>query len=268
MQDYDARTSDPWTSDPSRRSAPLTYHQATRTATYGFLSALPLLVLYEGLILLIGHGQVMQVRVGADVWIKRLMATLGASGSLALSVVVLLIGGAVLYAERGKNVPLRARYFGWMVAESAAYAVVLAFIIGGVVAVLFAGLPGSTGSALVALQVAAPGFGPRLALSIGAGLYEELVFRVLLVGGLYLVLKRLFPARRYAAYLTAAVLGALVFSAVHYTGALGDPFTLRSFTFRFLFGLALNGLFLWRGFGVAAWTHALYDVMIVTGLLG
>ena len=59
----------------------------------------------------------------------------------------------------------------------------------------------------------------------------------------------------------------MIFSAVHYIGVYGDPFTLASFSFRFLFGLILNGIFLWRGFGVAAWTHALYDVMVVTGIL-
>jgi membrane protease YdiL (CAAX protease family) len=73
--------------------------------------------------------------------------------------------------------------------------------------------------------------------------------------------------RRNAAYAVAAVVGALLFSAVHYIGAFGDPFTLPSFTFRFLFGLALNGLYLVRGFGIAAWTHALYDVMVVSRLL-
>lgn len=262
MHDYDLRTS-----DGIARVSWQSYHRATRTATYGFLSALPLLALYEVLIFLIGYGQVMQVRVGADVWIKRLLATLGASGGLALGAVVLLAGGAILYAERGKGIPLRPRYFGWIVAESAVYAVLVALVVSNVVALLFAALPATPSDVPVAaVQAARPGFGARLALSIGAGLYEELVFRVLLVGGLYGVLKRLLPARRYA-YPTAAVLGALLFSAVHYTGALGDPFTLPSFTFRFLFGLALNGLFLWRGFGVAAWTHALYDVMVVTELL-
>ena len=257
----------PRTSAPAPEAAPLSYGQATRTATYGFLSALPLLLLYEGLMLIIGHGRVMQVRVGADVWIKEALAALGASGGLALSGVVVLVGVAVLYVERRKAVPLKASYFAGIVAESAVYAVALAFLVGTFVAVLFAGRPGG-GPALAALQVAAPGFGSRLALSIGAGLYEELVFRVLLVGGLYLGLRRLLPGRRRGAYLAAAVLGALLFSAVHYTGALGDPFALSSFTFRFLFGLALNALFLGRGFGVAAWTHALYDVLLVLGLLG
>ena len=45
---------------------------------------------------------------------------------------------------------------------------------------------------------------------------------------------------------------------------MGDLFTLNSFTYRFIFGLILNGLYLARGFGVAAWTHALYDVMVIT----
>jgi membrane protease YdiL (CAAX protease family) len=107
----------------------------------------------------------------------------------------------------------------------------------------------------------------RLALSIGAGVYEELVFRVILVGGLFAMLRRL-VTDRLVAYVLAAVVGAAVFSVVHYVGTFGDVFTPASFTFRFFFGLALNGLFLWRGFGVAAWTHALYDVMLVLGGFG
>ena len=56
------------------------------------------------------------------------------------------------------------------------------------------------------------------------------------------------------------VLSALIFSAFHYIGPLGDAFTLPSFTFRAIAGLLLSGLYAGRGFGIAAWTHALYDV--------
>ena len=104
-------------------------------------------------------------------------------------------------------------------------------------------------------------------LSIGAGLYEELVFRVVLVGGMFWVMKSLFK-KPAMAYIIAAIVGALIFSAVHYVGAFGDSFTLASFSFRFLFGLVLNGIFLVRGFGIAAWTHAIYDILVVTELLG
>ena len=61
----------------------------------------------------------------------------------------------------------------------------------------------------------------------------------------------------------AIVLSALLFSLVHYVGSMGDPFTLSSFLYRFIFGLLLNGIYVWRGFGIAAWTHALYDLMVL-----
>lgn len=241
------------------------YHRVTRTATYGFLMALPLLVLYEGLIWLVNKGEVMQVRISAEVWMKRVLPTLGATGFHVLAVVVVLVGLGIFLYERKKRIPLSLRYCGWMVGESAVYAVVLAFLVSGMVGILFAAALNGPGAA----QLAEQSVWTQLALSIGAGLYEELLFRVLLVGGLFAALKMFIPEeRRIVAYVIAAVIGALLFSAVHYIGALGDAFTWSSFTFRFLFGLALNAVFLVRGFGVAAWTHALYDVMIVTGFLG
>lgn len=254
--------SDP--SPPVRR--PEGYLAATRTATYGFLAALPLFVLYEVGVLLANAGAGPgQIRVGADVWLKTILATVGATGWAALGGVVFLIGAAVFWAERERRPPIVPRYFGYVVAESLAYAVVLAALVGGAVGALFGAW---AWPALALAQMAELGLGLQLALSIGAGLYEELVFRVLLVGGLFWVLHRVLRAERRAAYAVAAVVGAVVFSAVHHLGPLGDPFTLSVFTFRFLFGLALNGVFLLRGFALAAWTHALYDVLVVTGGLG
>lgn len=250
----------PWTDEHiARRSSWAAYHRATRTATYGFLSALPLLVLYEVMIIQVNASRPEQIRIGAEVWLKQLLALVGGTG-LFLGAMIGLFGAYILIYERKKRIPLRWRYFLALLAESAVYAVVVAGLVSSVVGILFAAAP--------LTQAAAPlDLWTRLALSIGAGVYEELFFRVLLVGGLYWGLRR-FEVEQRRAYVVAAVIGALLFSAVHYIGALGDPFALSTFTFRFLFGLALNVLFLLRGFGVAAWTHALYDVMFVTGFLG
>lgn len=242
---------------------PTGYLAATRTATYGFLAALPLFALYEAGVLLATQGTG-AVRVGADVWLKTLLGHLGGTGWAALGGVVLAVGLGVMYAERDRRPPLVPRYFGGLVAESLVYAVVLAFVVGGTVGALF-GAWIAPEAAMA--QMARLGLGLQLALSIGAGLYEELVFRVLLVGGLFLGLSRLTAWDRRTSYLVAAVVGATVFSLVHHIGPFGDPFTLPVFTFRFLFGLALNAVFLLRGFAIAAWTHALYDVLVVTGAL-
>jgi len=233
-----------------------TYHRATRSATYGVWSAVPLFVLYETMIVAVNAGARAPVRVGADVWIKDLLATTGVRGGLIL---VVIAGAAAAFAyvrDRHRSIPLRSRYFAGIIVESLLYAVVVALLVSNVVGLLFAAIPPPTGALWT-----------QLALSIGAGLYEELLFRVVLVGGLALAF-RAFADEPAGAYSLAALVGAALFSLVHYVGPFGDPFTLSSFTFRFLFGLVLNVLFLWRGFGVAAWTHALYDVLVVLRLFG
>jgi hypothetical protein len=48
-------------------------------------------------------------------------------------------------------------------------------------------------------------------------------------------------------------------------GAYGDVFTVQSFTFRMIAGLFFSALYVLRGFGVDAWTHALYDVFLIFG---
>lgn len=236
------------------------YHRATRSATYGFLGALPLILAYEVLIGLVNLTRPLApVRLGAEAWLKGLLPVSLGPGVVVLLAVLTVIGGVIFYMERGRRVPLRPRYFALLIGESALYAFVVAVLVSSMVAVLF--------TALAAGAAPVGGLLAQLALSIGAGVYEELLFRVLLVGGLALLFRQVFTTKRDA-YLAAAVVGALIFSGAHYTGLYGDAFSMPSFFFRFLFGLALNAIFLLRGFAVAAWTHALYDVMIVTGLLG
>ncbi|MEO0559052.1 MAG: CPBP family glutamic-type intramembrane protease [Bacteroidota bacterium] len=247
---------------------PAGYWAVTKSATYAFWAALPLFVLYEvGIVVANGgiSGGMGQVRVGADIWIKSFLNALGLGGGLMLGVVVLALGLAVWWRERHRRPPFVPKYFGGILVESLVYAVVLAFLVSGMVGAIFGAwvLPD-----LALAQMSEFGLGLQLALSIGAGLYEELVFRVLLVGGLFLGLLKFTKLDRTKAYIIAALVGAVLFSAVHHMGSFGDPFTLSVFTFRFLFGLALNAVFLLRGFAVAAWTHAIYDVLVVTGSFG
>lgn len=103
------------------------------------------------------------------------------------------------------------------------------------------------------------------ALSLGAGLYEELFFRVILVSLLIFIFK-MFTTNEPVATSLSIVSAALIFSGVHYVGFYGDTFTLHSFLFRFLFGLGLNLIYVKRGFGIAAWTHAVYDLIVVSNI--
>ncbi len=233
------------------------YLQLSATLTYSFLFVLPLIVLYEIGTAVVNAGSSGEIRVSADVFIKRVLAMVGIEGTLWLSVFVLAVGAGIIIFERRKGITIKPRYFAYMFGESSVYAVLSGTAVAWFVASLFS-LQWPPG-----LQVAGKtSFAQGLVLSLGAGIYEELVFRLLLVSAIMWALalvKQLGKGKRYT---IAAVIGALIFSAVHYIGALGDAFTLQSFTFRFIMGLVLNLLFLWRGFGIAAMTHALYDVFV------
>jgi Type II CAAX prenyl endopeptidase Rce1-like len=235
------------------------YLDTTRTHTYSLLFALPLLVLYELGAMLIADGRGGGMRNGADVLLRTLLATGGVQGTLAFTA-ALAVGAAVIVAleRRKKRVPLQGRYFLGMLGESAAYALAFGFVVAMATQLVLGGF----------VQVSASGDITRMplldgiVLSLGAGIYEELLFRVILTGGLFALLLAA-GVKRPTAGVVAIVVSAFIFSAFHYVGPYAYPLELNSFTFRMLAGLAFSALYLARGFGVAAWTHALYDVFLV-----
>jgi hypothetical protein len=107
----------------------------------------------------------------------------------------------------------------------------------------------------------------QVLVSLGAGIYEEFLFRVLLLAILVFLLQRLMRLPHTIAYGMAAMLGALLFSAFHYIGPFGDPFYVSSFLFRVVAGLVLTGLYFARGYGVTAYTHSLYDLWLTFGII-
>ena len=93
--------------DPVVGRVPSGYFSVSKTATYGFLAALPLLAMYEALILLVNGDKLSQIRVGADIWIKQTLALIGVNGVYAIGLLVLIVGIAVFVRERSKKVPLK-----------------------------------------------------------------------------------------------------------------------------------------------------------------
>lgn len=242
------------------------YWAATRAPRYSILFALPLLVAYEVLAAVLTRTAAVQVRNGADVMLKRLFITLGGLDGLMVFGALLFGTGAVLVWRdlRRHGWRLRMRVFGGMAAESVIYALLLGTVVGLLTVLVLGGVPILAAAMQVSGAAAAPLDLPtRLMISLGAGLYEELLFRVILVSGLILLARRVFGWSAAPAATFAVGLGALVFSAFHYVGAYGDPFEAGSFTFRLIAGLVFSGLYVARGFGITAWTHALYDVFLM-----
>jgi membrane protease YdiL (CAAX protease family) len=183
---------------------------------------------------------------------------------------------AAVFGALGRGQAFRGGKFVQIALEGVLYAVLMRLGAAYVVGRLFAAVGSGSGAAAASPETMNPFVG--VVMSMGAGFYEELAFRVLLFGLGAKILVRLFAHQPYAVVAQGSrpwtVRGALVaglwalaaaaiFSGVHYLGALGDPFQLQSFVFRLVLGLVLTLIFVLRGFAAAVWAHALYDVWVL-----
>lgn len=235
------------------------YFALTRSHSYSLLFALPLLLLYELGALYLFRTEGSTLRNGADVLFRTLLSLGGVQGTMAAALAIIVAALVLIVLERRRRaLPLRALPFLGMALESLLYASLLGVTLGTATQWLLQGwelLLSVNGFAALSPSEA-------IVLSLGAGLYEELVFRVLIVGGLFGVFRASGLGAGQAG-LFSTILASLLFSAFHYIGPYGDVWGLPSFLFRFLAGLAFSILFLTRGFGITAWTHALYDLLLV-----
>lgn len=233
------------------------YWRDARSPRHAITLALPLLLLYEALAALTAGTGSGAVRNGADVMFQQAFAAVaGKWGPLAFG--VLLIGGGAALVVRDVRAHGRPalRTLLFMLVESAVLALATGLVVGTLTQGLLSRLH------LMAIGPAAFDGPTQLALSLGAGLYEELLFRVVLVGVLLFAGEVLLGWSRLVSTVSALVVSALVFSAFHYVGPYGDTLTAASFTFRALAGLWFSGMYVTRGFGITAWAHALYDVAL------
>lgn len=240
------------------------YWHAARAPRYSLTFAFPLLLLYELLAFTLSGSEFSGVRNGADVLLKTVFVALGGRGGLVVFGLLLVGWGAWIGVQ---DLRRSGRVEPWVFALMAAESVVYALGFGLVTSTL-------TGLLLPRILLSAQPAGPALSsladsslatqvmISLGAGIYEELLFRVILVSGLAWLARRVFGWKATAAGLFAVLLGALIFSAFHYIGPYGDRLSLGSFAFRTVAGLLFSTLYLVRGFGITAWTHALYDVFL------
>jgi hypothetical protein len=235
------------------------YWELSRTPLTSLVFTLPLVAAYEGGVLVLGRGS---PRNGADVWLRDILESLGFGQYflLPLATVAGLLAWQFLAHDRWK---LSLSVLPGMVAECLLWAVVLV----GVGRVQQGFFPLGIGPPeLPALAVDPFGGGfrgvfARIVSFCGAGLYEEVLFRLLLLPAGVWLLRRL-GCGPLAAGGWAVLASSLLFSAAHYVGPLGDTFQLESFVFRTLAGMLFAALFLVRGFGIAAGSHFFYDLLV------
>ncbi len=276
--------------------APDSYLERTSRPIYAIVFLLPFIVFYEVGTILINTDVLSrsQVRVVAFVWLQQFLQYLGTGSRFAwaappLVVIVILIGLQVAsrkpwYFCLGDYTP--------MVVECTLLAVPLIVLSlffnssapdrgdfarpdgsGPPAVVRVADAGGSAVSLAPIVRPLAAG-GPQthslmanVVTGVGAGIYEELVFRLILICLLMVLLQDVIGASHKNAIILSVLISAALFSAHHHIiymdGQLGQssPFNWTEFGFRTLAGVYFAGLFAIRGFGITAGTHAFYDII-------
>lgn len=229
-------------SPPSAES----YWSLSRTPLTSLVFSLPLVLAYEGGVLMLGRGS---PRNGADVWLRQALDALGFGAYFLLPALTVLGLLAWHHVEHD-----RWRFSPAVLAGMAFESLLWAAVLVGIARLQDRLWP-------LAAAVVEEGVLARLVAFCGAGLYEEVLFRLLLLPALAWAFERIGFSGAVAAVL-GLVGSSVLFSAAHYVGPLGDTFQIYSFTFRFLAGMFFAVLFSVRGFGIAAGAHAIYDILV------
>jgi len=104
----------------------------------------------------------------------------------------------------------------------------------------------------------------NVVISTGAGVYEELIFRLILVTAIVILLEDVFKFKKQHSLALSVLIAAVLFAIHHHEPLGSEPYEFGRFMFRTLAGIYLGGLFLFRGYGITAGCHALYNVIVVT----
>jgi hypothetical protein len=232
------------------------YFKYTRSHFFGLLSISLLLLIYEGSIATLYENQQIEVRNSAEIMIKRMLWFFGLRENVLLwAAFLLLLGWAYWLAKKQQLLKLKFVYLPYIIFESTLYAMIFGLVVGELT---------QRFSLMALLQSNGPetDMNVKMTLAVGAGVYEELLFRFLLLSLLLLIFEKLAGGKRLFNVILSVVISALLFSGFHYLGG-RELFTFESFMFRFYAGIILGGLFVARGIGTTSYTHALYNLLLL-----
>ena len=229
----------------------MSYFLQTRSSFYSFLFTIPLFFIYEVGILFLSKDDILVVRNGADFLMRSILESFGIFGLYGLGA-IFLIGFIITYIyffNDKSNKSIRADYLFIMIFESVCWALVLYFLLSKFMLVLMNPI-GKT----ITQQVT---------LAVGAGIYEEFLFRVMLISGLTGIIGFVFLWREKVRKAAALIIAAGIFSAFRFVGDYGDFFSMELFLLRFFAGIVLGILYIARGFGITAYAHSIYDLIVL-----
>lgn len=250
-----ARNNRQTTQSPNRRTD--NYWERTQWPLQSLYFLLPLIIVYEvGTLMHARSGGRLPGRLTTETLLQQFFDLFGVTGYYlpGLMVVVVLL---CWHVARRDPWTLEPKLYLLMLVESASMAiplVVFSIVLFREPIMNAAGADADAANSIISW----------LLLSLGAGIYEELVFRLIAIAVFHMILVDLLALPKVHGAVGAVVLSAAAFAVVHFTGGNGREFTLGRFLFYFVAGVYLAAVYVLRGFGIVVGVHAVFDVIIVS----
>ena len=227
------------------------YLTVSKSPLYSFIFTLPLFLFYEVGIFLISSRDIDQLRNGADVLMRQVLESFGIYGMYGFGG-TFLIGFLIAFLRQKKNLrtsEIDSRFLLIMFFESIVWATLLVIMMIKIPTFL------SLSNEDHLIQ--------QVVLAIGAGIYEEFVFRVLLISGLAILFGLIFNWGEFGKTFLSVIISSAIFSIFHFFGSYGDTFSFPLFFVRFFAGIFLAMIYIFRGFGITAYAHSIYDLFVL-----
>ena len=230
----------------------LSYFSNSKSPLYSFLFTLPLFIVYEIGIFISSIEQTIVIRNGADVLIRQLFSYFGVNGFKWLGIIFFIsyLITFLIHKRKLQNTKLKLIYLPFMIFESIIWSMLIYLFMTNIHLLLMH----PTGNMII----------QRVTLAIGAGIYEDFLFRSVLILIFTKLLIFIFEMEYNYSRIIAMFISAGIFSGFHFIGDFGDFFSFNTFMIRFFAGILLGVIYFSRGFGITAWAHSIYDLIILT----
>lgn len=224
----------------------LQYFRHSANLLTGFVLILPLLMFYNAGLLITDWRPLN----GADFITTTVVRIGGLTGMFYLQATLFVVFVfAIVYLRKKQE--FRIGYFIPLLVESAIYAGVMGTLILFVMAE----------SHMLSLSNEPMGILTAMVVSAGAGVHEEIFFRLVLIGGIGLAFHKFGEFSPGISGVFAILISSVIFSLAHYFGP--EEFATFTFVYRTLAGIFFASIFVLRGIAVAVYTHFLYDVYVL-----
>ena len=226
------------------------YVYASKDIFFSFLTIVPLVIIYEILAYVNNFKATLDVRNGADVAIRNIFHIFGGYEDFVYSFGLILFLAFIFFRNKNSFLysEINLSFMFLMILESLLYALSLHVILN----ILFSSFLMASNPVL-----------DKVYMSIGAGIWEEVLFRYFLIYFMVFTFKKLFNRISFWDYFLIVIISSYIFSIYHFMGPFGEVPSMFALFYRFIAGLILCLIFIFRGLGITVYTHTFFNLYLI-----